>query len=205
MASIYDVDASELITKVAEKLKEFNTIKPPEWADYVKTGVHKERPPAIKDWWYIRAAAILRTVSRFGPIGVSKLRTRYGGKKNRGHKAERFCKGSGNIARKVLQQLEKSELLKQEVKNVHKGRVITPKGQSILDKSATEVQKNQPKEAPKVEVKKEEAKPEIKEAKPKVAPKVEVKKEEAKPEVKEVPKKVEVKDTPKVEVKKEDK
>ena len=198
MASIYDVDASELITKVAEKLKEFNTIKPPEWADYVKTGVHKERPPAIKDWWYIRAAAILRTVSRFGPIGVSKLRTRYGGKKNRGHKAERFCKGSGNIARKVLQQLEKSELLKQEVKNVHKGRVITPKGQSILDKSATEVQKNQPKEAPKVEVKKEEAKP-------KVAPKVEVKKEEAKPEVKEVPKKVEVKDTPKVEVKKEDK
>ena len=45
-------------------------------------------------------------IYRHGPIGVSKLRTKYGGKKNRGHKPEHFYKGSGSVARKVLQQFE---------------------------------------------------------------------------------------------------
>jgi small subunit ribosomal protein S19e len=57
-------------------------IKAPEWAIFVKTGVHKERPPIQEDWWQIRAADVLRTIERMGPIGTQKLRTKYGGKKN---------------------------------------------------------------------------------------------------------------------------
>lgn len=142
MATIYDVSANELVEKAAEKLKEIPEIKPPAWASYVKTGQSRERPPAREDWWYVRSAAVLRSVYRLGPVGVSKLRTKYGGRKNRGVAGERAYKGSGNILRKIMQQLEKAELVKQTVKGVHKGRIITPKGKSLLDKISSEISKN---------------------------------------------------------------
>jgi len=142
MTTIYDVPTNELIEKTAEKLKGFSEIRPPEWASYVKTGRNRERPPTKDDWWYVRSASVLRSVYKLGPIGVSKLRVKYGGKKNRGVKAERTYKSSGNILRKILQQLEKAQLVRQTVKDVHKGRVITPKGRSLLDKTSVEIYKN---------------------------------------------------------------
>ena len=142
MTTIYDIDTGELITRAAKQLKEQKLVAPPEWAKFVKTGVQRERPPVDADWWYIRAAAVLRTVYKQGPIGVSKLRTKYGGKANLGYKPEHQFKGSGSVARKVLQQLEKSGLIKQDQRGVHKGRVITPKGKSLLDKIATQIAKD---------------------------------------------------------------
>ncbi|MBI2546000.1 30S ribosomal protein S19e [Candidatus Woesearchaeota archaeon] len=139
MATIYDVPAQELVEKAAEKLKSVNEIQPPAWAPFVKTGHSKERPPARDDWWHVRAAAVLRVVYRLGPVGVSKLRVKYGGRKNRGAAGEHTYSGSGNILRKILQQLEKAGLVKQVTKDVHKGRIITPKGKSLLDKTATEI------------------------------------------------------------------
>ena len=189
MASIYDVNGTELIEKAAEELKKNENIKPPEWAGFVKTGMHRERVPANKDWWYMRTAAVLRTIYRYGPIGVSKLRVKYGGRKRRGHKREHFYPGSGSIIRKVLQQLEKAGYLKKEEKMQHRGRVITPSGISFLDKLATEIYKVS---APKKKEVPKEVKPETK------AKEKEVKKE--KPVEKEV---AEVKkDIPKEEVKK---
>lgn len=149
MASIYDVEPQELIEKTAEELKKIDSIKPPEWAPFVKTGGHKERPPVKQDWWYVRAASILRTLYKIGPVGVSKLKTKYGGKKNRGVKPEEFRKASGNILRKILQQLEKAGLAKKVDKGVNKGRVITPKGKSMLDKVASGIVGKAPK--PKIE------------------------------------------------------
>ena len=70
-----------------------------------------------------------------GPIGVSKLRNMYGTKKNRGVKPEHFCKGSGKIVRVILQQLEAEGFVKKVEKDIHKGKIITPKGQSFLDKA----------------------------------------------------------------------
>lgn len=175
MVTIYDVDASELIKKAADSLKKIDSIKAPEWAMFVKTGASKERPPVERDWWYARAASVLRKVYVLGPVGVSKLRKKYGGKKNRGHKPERFYKGSGNIIRKILQQLEKAELIKQTEKGLHKGRSVTPKGKKFLDKIATEIVGVQPKkkeEVKKVEIKKEKqekSKIQIKEKKEGVA------------------------------------
>ena len=152
---MYDVDPQELISKAAEELKKIPEMKAPLWAAFVKTGMHKERPPVNEDWWYFRGASVLRSIYRFGPVGVSKLRTKYGGKKNRGVKKEHFYKGSGSILRKALQQLEKAGLVKFAEKGVHKGRVITPKGKTFLDKIATQIHGIRPKQEIQVETKKE--------------------------------------------------
>lgn len=141
MPSMYDVPADELIKRLAIELKKMPEIKAPAWSAYARTGVHKERPPLYPDWWHIRVAAVLRSVGKLGPIGVSKLRTKYGGKMNRGHQREHFYKGSGSIIRKVLQQLEAAKLIKQTKVGVHKGRVLTPKGHSIVDKAALVIHK----------------------------------------------------------------
>ena len=171
MATMYDVDPQELVDKTAEELKKIPEIKAPEWATFVKTGMHKERPPMSNDWWYTRSASVLRTIYRLGPVGVSKLRAKYGGKKNRGHKKEHFYKGSGSVLRKSLQQLEKAGFVKFAERGIHKGRIITPKGKSFLDKIATQINGTAPKPEAKAdakpEVKKEaaEAKPEQKSVK----------------------------------------
>ncbi len=137
MASVYDVEPNELIKRVAEELKKNDNIKPPEWAKFVKTGMHKERVPQQPDWWYIRAAAILRQIY-IRPRGVSRLRRKYGGKKNRGHAPERFYRAGGSIIRKCLQQLEVAGF----VKKGSRGREITPEGQRFLDKIAAEIKKD---------------------------------------------------------------
>ncbi|HLC22476.1 MAG TPA: 30S ribosomal protein S19e [Candidatus Nanoarchaeia archaeon] len=133
MASVYDNDPTELLQKAAQELKKNKGTQIPNWAKVVKTGVGQERPPENPDWWYIRVASVLRKIYLRGPIGVSKLRTFYGRKKNRGVRPEEFRKGSGKIIRVILQQLETAGLVKQAQKGAHKGRVVTPKGQSFLD------------------------------------------------------------------------
>lgn len=162
MPTIYDVSPNDLIPKVAEELKNMPEIKAPTWASFVKTGMHKERPPVEDDWWYMRSAAVLRSVAKLGPVGVAKLRTKYGGKKNRGHKPDKFYKGSGNILRKILQQLEKAGLLEYKKDGIRKGRILTGKGRSLLDKKTGELirpkkeEKKGKEEKPKEKVPKEE-------------------------------------------------
>jgi small subunit ribosomal protein S19e len=136
MSKVLDVPADKLIEKVADELKKIEEIKPLDWSMYVKTGHGRQRPPSRDDWWYIRAASILRTLYIRSPIGVSRLRTKYGCRKRRGHKPEKFTKGSGNIIRKILQQLEKAGLV-QKSKGKKAGRELSPKGRSFLDKTAS--------------------------------------------------------------------
>src|SRR3990170_1323721 len=106
MASVYDAPADLLIEEAAKELQKLPEMAPPSWAICVKTGVQKERAPVRKDWWYIRSAAVLRSIYKLGPIGVSKLRTKYGGRKNRGYAPDKTFRGGGNIIRKILQKLE---------------------------------------------------------------------------------------------------
>ncbi len=152
MVTALDVPADILIRKVAERLKEkySDYVKPPAWAYYVKTGVHKERPPTDPDWWYVRAASMMRKMYKSGvPIGIETFRTIYGGRQNRGSAPEHFRKGSGSIVRKILQQLEKAGL----VKTVPgRGRVLSPEGRSLLDKTAKEIFEELVKERPELEI-----------------------------------------------------
>lgn len=82
--SAQEVQPTALIKRLSEELKKIEAIRPPQWALFVKTGVHKERPPEQTDWWYTRAASLLRRLYVDGPVGISRLRTYYGGRQNRG-------------------------------------------------------------------------------------------------------------------------
>lgn len=140
MTTVYDVPADLLISNVAKKLGENKKINPPEWAKFVKTGVHKERRPEDMDWWYTRCASILRRVYMDGPVGMNSLRTYYGGKKDNGTNPEKFAKGSGSIIRTALHQLEDAGY----VAKIKEGRIITPEGKSFLDNSSNIVKKEVP-------------------------------------------------------------
>jgi small subunit ribosomal protein S19e len=140
MTTVYDVPADVLINHVADELENNDKVNPPEWSNFVKTGVHKERKPENSNWWYVRCASILRRVYLDGPVGVISLRTFYGGKKDRGVTPEVFRKGSGAIIRGALHQLEDAGY----VKKIDGGRTITPAGRSFLDKNSSEVIKDIP-------------------------------------------------------------
>src|SRR3989344_4148690 len=141
MTHILTVNPTKLNKKVAEILKSQKLVHPMPWAKFVKTGQSKQRLPDDPEWWYIRSAAILRTVAKLGPVGTEKLRTKFGGRKRRGSLPAHFYKASGSIIRNILKQLEHSELIKQAQKGVHKGRILTPKGISLLDKIAVQMAK----------------------------------------------------------------
>ncbi len=145
MTTVYDVPADHIIRRVAEELKKRKEIVPPEWAAFAKTGVHKEMPPEDPDWWFTRAAAVLRRVYVDGPLGVERMRSFYGGKKNRGSRPNAFRKGSGSILRKSLQQLEAAGLI------IHDktGRKVSPAGMSFLDNLSQEVKITPPAPVPK--------------------------------------------------------
>ena len=176
MVSVQEVNADQLIQQVSVKLKENNKIKAPAWAEYVKTGAHAERHPDNPDWFYVRCASMLRKLYIEQNVGVGKLRSWYGGRKNRGVKPEKHVDASANVIRKAFQQLEAAGLVKKDTV----GRTITPKGRSLLDKTTLEVKKlptpqrkvRQPKPATKTAVRKiEHAKAQkpkpVKEKKPK--------------------------------------
>ncbi|HLD05838.1 MAG TPA: 30S ribosomal protein S19e [Candidatus Nanoarchaeia archaeon] len=130
----YDVPQSQLVKSLSVKLRQ--ELKMPSWAMFVKTGVHKERPPTQTDWWYMRAASMLRKIDRLGPVGVSKLSRKYGGKKNRGMEPEKFKTASGKVIRTILQQLEQAQLVKNLQQGIHKGRVLTKKGLTYIEEAA---------------------------------------------------------------------
>lgn len=133
MTTVFDVPANLLIDQLAKEFNDYNDkIIPPEWANLVKTGVHKERKPENTNWWYLRCASILRRIYIDGPVGVNSLRTFYGGKKDRGVTPETFKKGSGAIVRGALHQLEDAGY----VQKVDAGRIVTPQGKSFLDKTS---------------------------------------------------------------------
>ena len=141
MTTVYDVPADKLVMLVAEKLKKDKTIQMPKWAMDVKKGANKELPPQDSNWWFVRCASVLRQIYLNGPVGVSRLRTYYGGRVRRGAKPDRFRAASGKIIRVVLLQLEQAGYVINPEKG-KRGRIISSKGQSFLDNISHEVKTN---------------------------------------------------------------
>jgi small subunit ribosomal protein S19e len=137
MAKAYDVPANDLIIKLAEQLKKDKKIKSPSWAAFVKTGAHTQKIPQNKDWWYTRCASILRKVYIHGPVGVSDLKSEYGGRKQVGYNLAHHRNAGGAIIRKALQQLEMSGYIVKK----NKGRLISDEGMKRIDRVATELYK----------------------------------------------------------------
>ena len=138
MTSVFELNAQEYNLKLAEALKQIPEFKAPEWVSFVKSGPAKERPIDEEDFWYKRAASILRQIYKKNIVGVNKLRTKYGSKKNRGFKPEEFRKSGGKIIRTILQQSDAAgftEIAKaiKGVRGKKPGRQLTQKGKEFLE------------------------------------------------------------------------
>lgn len=138
MAKVFDVPADDLILKLSEQLKKDKKISPPQWSNYVKTGTHAEKIPQNKDWWYTRCASLIRKVYLHGPIGISDLKSYYGGRKRIGYNLDHHKDAGGAIIRKALQQLESAGYVDKK----SKGRIISNEGMKRVDRLATEIFKD---------------------------------------------------------------
>ncbi len=157
MVTVRDVPADKFIERLARYLKEnVPAVKPPPWAAFVKTGPHKERVPDNPDWWYYRAASILRKLYLASePIGIETFRVIYGGLQRRGSAPSHFRRAGGSHIRKILQQLEQAGLVQKVVVRERErgptkilGRTLTPQGRALLDKIAWEIFKELVREKP---------------------------------------------------------
>ncbi|KUO88700.1 MAG: 30S ribosomal protein S19 [Vulcanisaeta sp. MG_3] len=147
MVSVKDVPAELLIRELAKYLREnVPQVKPPDWALFVKTGPNKDRPPMQDDWWYVRAAAVLRKVYLNGPVGIERLRMAFSYRAKIGVsvRSERTRKAGGAIIRNILHQLESAGL----ITKTKGGRVVTPQGRALLDKLALNILKELAKQNP---------------------------------------------------------
>ena len=138
MTSVYEMDAQEYNLKLAEALKKIPEFEEPEWAQFVKSSPSKERPIDDADFWYKRAASILRQVYKKKIVGVNRLKTKYGSRKNRGFKPERFRRAGGKIIRTILQQADASgftDIAKdiRSVRSKRPGRQLTEKGKLFVE------------------------------------------------------------------------
>mmetsp|Transcript_96726 Transcript_96726/g.134239 ORF Transcript_96726/g.134239 Transcript_96726/m.134239 type:complete len:149 (-) Transcript_96726:65-511(-) len=136
--TLKDVPADRFVAFFARHLKKSGKVELPDWIDLVKTGVQKELGPYSQDWYYIRAASIIRRLYVRPGAGVGAFRKIYGGKnrKNRGAGRNHFQVSSGAVIRHALQQLETLGLVEKDPKG---GRRITSQGQRDCDRVAQQV------------------------------------------------------------------
>jgi len=142
--TVRDVSAEKFIAAYAEVLKNNDKFIVPKWVDTVKTGVHKELSPYDPDWYYVRAAAIVRKVYLRQGTGVGALRRRFGGSYRRGAAPERHQDAAGGIIRTILQNLDELNVTEECGKG---GRKVSRTGQQALDLVAGQVQREAQEEA----------------------------------------------------------
>lgn len=135
---VFELDSHEYNKKLAEALKKIPEFTSPEWVEFVKSGPAKARPIEETEFWHKRAASILRQIYKNKTVGVSRLRTKYGSKKQRGMVPEEFRKAGGKIIRTILQQSDKAgftEIVKvvKGLKGKKSGRQLTKKGKEFLE------------------------------------------------------------------------
>lgn len=135
-ASVKDACPQQFNKALAAFLKKGGKMKIPDWVDLVKTSKAKELAPYDPDWYYIRAASILRHVYLRRSLGVGHFTRVYGGRKRRGSKPSHFVRSSPSIARSILKNLELIKLIE---KDKNGGRSITSQGQRDCDRIAGQV------------------------------------------------------------------
>lgn len=132
MANVRAIEPGKYNNALAGALKNIPEFKKPEWVDFVKSSTHKQRPILDDDFWHKRAASILRQIYINKVVGVQRLRTRYGGRKDRGMKPPRFAKSGGKIIRTLMQQAEAAGLVEKSA-GKKAGRQLTQKGKELME------------------------------------------------------------------------
>jgi small subunit ribosomal protein S19e len=147
MPTPHNVPAQQFITQLTKYIKDnIDAVQPPPWAPMVKTSSTAQRQPENPEWWYTRAASILRKIYLYEPIGTQHLRADYGGRTGKKVSREHVRKGAGTNIRKIMQQLETAGL----IEKTPKGRTITKEGRKTLDRLAAQIQEELEKQDPRL-------------------------------------------------------
>ncbi|MCL4335260.1 MAG: 30S ribosomal protein S19e [Candidatus Thermoplasmatota archaeon] len=135
MVDARKVPAELIIQELSSKLASNKDLKVPDWVNYLKAGIHRENSwENGEQWYYCRSASLLRKLYIKGTLGISRLSQEYGGRVDRGSKRYHPSSGSRFIVRYILHSLESAGL----VKKVNGGRTLSPAGQSLMEKAASE-------------------------------------------------------------------
>ncbi|KAK9148447.1 hypothetical protein Scep_007204 [Stephania cephalantha] len=121
--TVKDVSPHDFVKAYSSHLKRSGKMELPHWTDIVKTARFKELAPYDPDWYFVRSASMARKIYLRQGIGVGGFKKIYGGRKRNGSRPPHFCQSSGAIARHILQQLEKMNIIE-----------IDPKGIDFLGK-----------------------------------------------------------------------
>ena len=135
-ATIRDVSAWQWIKAAAEQLKQEGKLFVPRCSEIVKTSHGRERAPQNPDWYYIRAAAVLRAIYLRPGTGYGGLSKRFGNKKNRGSQPEITTKAARGLLHWACRSLEGLKLV---TKGKESGHIITKEGRKRADTIAFNV------------------------------------------------------------------
>ena len=135
--SLKDCNPDLFVKAFAEHMKLKGYLECPKRLDYAKTSVAKELAPQDPDWFYIRAAAVLRHLYFHPDSGVDRLRKVYSSKKRNGSAPNHTCRASGKILRTIVQQLESIGFLEQDLKK--HGRRLSRKGCNTVNAFARQL------------------------------------------------------------------
>ncbi len=137
--TVKDVKPEAFVVEFAKYLKRSQKIELPKYVDLVRTGVSKELGPYDADWYYVRAAGVIRRLYVQSGKGVGGLRRVYSEGGRRGSAPEHRALASGAHLRHILQQLEKMGLVEKDPTNG--GRRVTQQGRRQLDQVAQQVRR----------------------------------------------------------------
>ena len=144
--TLLDVPANKLIDQVASFLKEKNIIKIPKYAPLVKTSRANDCEPIDPDYFYYKAAAIIRKLylTKSKNIGVGSLRVMFSKKERRGSQPPKTFRAGGKIIREIIIQLKNADYIKNyggKDDETNSGLYLTKNGRSQLDKIASGLMK----------------------------------------------------------------
>eukprot|EP01091_Cochliopodium_minus_P011285 TRINITY_DN315_c0_g1_i1.p1 TRINITY_DN315_c0_g1~~TRINITY_DN315_c0_g1_i1.p1 ORF type:complete len:185 (-),score=41.05 TRINITY_DN315_c0_g1_i1:86-640(-) len=136
--TVNDINAATFIKYFSRYLRRTGKIELPKYVDTVKTGRFCYNGPANPDWYYVRAASIVRKVYLTPGVGVGALRHIYGALNRRSKGRKHHTPASGAIIRHVFHQLEKLQLIE---KTPNGGRRVTKIGRRDLDRISAQIGK----------------------------------------------------------------
>ena len=109
----------------------------------MKTACYKDLAPYDSDWLYVRAASVAYQLYIRGKVGVSALKSHYGGKQRNGVRPPKHHQGAGKVIRYCLKQLEDAGLVGkvsyqgENGSEVSDGKTLTKKGTTDMDRIAS--------------------------------------------------------------------
>eukprot|EP00768_Dysnectes_brevis_P000457 gnl/Dysnectes_brevis/109_a130_11433.p1 GENE.gnl/Dysnectes_brevis/109_a130_11433~~gnl/Dysnectes_brevis/109_a130_11433.p1 ORF type:complete len:144 (+),score=31.29 gnl/Dysnectes_brevis/109_a130_11433:33-464(+) len=126
-----DVPAELFVDAFAAQLKSEGAFKQPAYTEYAKTGACRDRVPESDDWYFVRAAAVLRRLYVRRNVGVGAFTKVFGTAYTTKCAPQHFKRSSSKVIRNILQQYEALGYVTQPRNG--SGRVMTRKGQKIVD------------------------------------------------------------------------